>query len=187
MRTKEYINETIKEMKLRDTSFKSKLGTKKEVIELERILYDDERLSYICSGTYEGGTWLVTLTDRRIIFLDKGMLYGLKQKQIPLDKVNSVNYKRGMVFAKLFIEDGSGKTLVIGQIIKDDASEFVRIMDENILECKQMLMAGTSRQRTDDDIDSLIKLRELASLNNEGIISDDEFEKVKKKILKALK
>ena len=48
----------------------------------------------------DGNTWLITLTDRRIIFLDKGMIYGLKQTTIDLDKVNAVSGETGLFLEK---------------------------------------------------------------------------------------
>ena len=64
------------------------------------------------SGLMDGNTWLVTLTDRRIIFLDKGMIYGLKQTAIDLDKVNSISGETGIMFGKIAIEDGASQRVI---------------------------------------------------------------------------
>lgn len=85
MRSEEYILEKIREMDKVDS-----FGTKKEIKELPNILKDDEELIYITSGFNDGNTWLIACTDKRILFLDKGMIFGLKQKEIPLDKVHSI-------------------------------------------------------------------------------------------------
>ena len=53
-------------------------------------------------------TWLITLTDRRIIFLDKGMVYGLRQAVIDLDKVSSVSFTTRWLFGDIHIRDSSG-------------------------------------------------------------------------------
>ena len=60
----------------------------------------------------DGNTWLITLTDRRVIFLDKGMLYGLKQTTIDLDKVNSISSSTGLLLGKISIEDGASSKLI---------------------------------------------------------------------------
>ena len=62
-------------------------GTKKEVKELPNIISDDEIITYATSGVYDGHTWLVISTNKRIIFLDKGMFFGVNQIEIPLSKV----------------------------------------------------------------------------------------------------
>ena len=60
----------------------------------------------------DGNTWLVTLTDRRIIFLDKGMIYGLKQASVDLDKVNAVSGRTGLIFGSIIIEDGASSRAI---------------------------------------------------------------------------
>ena len=54
-------------------------GTKREVKELPKIITDNEVVTYATSGYYESHTWLIVSTSKRIIFLDKGMFFGLKQ------------------------------------------------------------------------------------------------------------
>ena len=60
------------------------VGTKKEVKELTRIIKDNEIITYATSGWYDGHTWLVVSTTKRIILLDKGMLFGVNQIEILL-------------------------------------------------------------------------------------------------------
>ena len=69
-------------------------GTKREVKELPKIITDNEVVTYATSGYYESHTWLIVSTSKRIIFLDKGMFFGLKQIEIPLNKINSIVYKK---------------------------------------------------------------------------------------------
>ena len=45
-------------------------GTKKEVKELTNIIGDDEIITYATSGVYEGHTWLIVSTSKRIILFD---------------------------------------------------------------------------------------------------------------------
>ena len=82
-------------------------GTKKEVSYLPEILNPDERVLGLISGFLDGNTWIIALTDRRVIFLDKGMLYGLKQRELPLDKINSISQKRGLLLGSITIQDGA--------------------------------------------------------------------------------
>ena len=61
--------------------------TKKELKYLPEILMENEQVLAFSSGLMDGNTWLITLTNERVIFLDKGMLYGLKQTTIDLEKI----------------------------------------------------------------------------------------------------
>ena len=59
------------------------------------------------TGLMNNDTWLITLTDRRIIFLDKGMVW-LRQAVIDLDKVSSVSFTTRWLFGDIHIRDSSG-------------------------------------------------------------------------------
>jgi hypothetical protein len=72
--------------------------TRKELEHLPEILSDGERVLAFASGLMDGNTWLIALTDRRIVFLDKGIFYGLKQATIDLDKVNAVGRNRYLLW-----------------------------------------------------------------------------------------
>ncbi len=188
MRTIEYIHGRIKAMDLKDETFKRKFGTKKEVNELVNILKDDESLDYIVSGFYDGTTWLVAVTSLRLLFIDKGMLFGVKQKEVMLDKINSINFKKGLLLAKLFIEDGSGKTLIIDSIDKDDLLPFVNILNENINVFKSNLYKRSINENTSEDKnnskeDFIKQLKDLATLRNEGILTEEEFIIAKQKLI----
>lgn len=58
-------------------------GTKKEIKALPEILNDDEVIQYATSGFVDGNTVLIVLTQKRILFIDKGLLYGIKSTEIP--------------------------------------------------------------------------------------------------------
>lgn len=81
--------------------------TGREIKMLPEVLSQDERLISLCSGLTQGSTWLIVLTDRRIVLLDKGMFWGMKEISIDLNKVNSITQKAGFFFAKIIIGDGS--------------------------------------------------------------------------------
>jgi hypothetical protein len=60
---------------------KDKWGPRKEIAELPNILRENENIKAITSGVTDGNTWLVVCY--------KGMIYGLKLVDIPLDRINS--------------------------------------------------------------------------------------------------
>ena len=52
-------------------------GTKKEIKYLPDVMDpDDETIMAITSGFMDGNTWLVVCTNRRILFIDKGLIFG---------------------------------------------------------------------------------------------------------------
>ena len=81
-------------------------GTKKELKHLPQVLMDGEQVLAFSSGLMDNNTWLIVLTDKRVLFLDKGMLYGLKESSIPLDRINGVSGETGLLMGKIIINDG---------------------------------------------------------------------------------
>lgn len=82
-------------------------GTKKEIKALPEIINDDETILYATSSFFKGNTVLIVCTDNRILFIDKGLIYGVKSYEIPLDMVNGVSYSIGLVFGKVSVVNGA--------------------------------------------------------------------------------
>ncbi len=152
-------------------------GTKKEVKELSNILNDDEHIKALCSGILDGNTWLIVCTEKRVLFLDKGMLYGLKQRETPIEKINSIEQKKGLLLGGVAIWDGAAK-MEITNISKEAVSPFVDAVHQQIESHKaSSTQAGYANSSAADE---LIKLK---SLMDSGALSKEEFEAEKQKIL----
>ena len=108
-----------------------RFGTKKELRYLPEILMDGEQVLAFASGTMDGNTWLIVLTERRVIFLDRGMLYGLKQAIIPINKINGISGETGMMFGKISINDGA-VARVIKNVPKKSVRQFTNRLQEVI-------------------------------------------------------
>lgn len=81
--------------------------TTKELDILPTVLDVNEQVLSFSSGIMNGDTWLIVLTDHRVLFLDKGMLWGLSQTSIDLDRINNVQGKTGFIFGEIRIVDNS--------------------------------------------------------------------------------
>ena len=108
--------------------------TKKELKYLPNTLMANEQVLAFSSGFMDGNTWLIALTDKRVIFLDKGFFYGLKQTAIPIKKIQGVSVETGMMFGKIAINDGFAQRK-ISQVSKASVATFSRklteLMDES--------------------------------------------------------
>ena len=153
--------------------------TKKELNHLPEVLSDGEQVLAFTSGLMGANTWLITLTDRRIIFLDKGMIYGLKQTTIDLDKVNSVSGQTGLIFGKIIIEDGASSR-VIENVWKKTVVAFTNKVRDAI-EARKSAARPVAMQHIEDDV--VTKLEKLAALLDKGILTKDEFAAQKLKLL----
>ena len=151
-------------------------GTKKEVKELPNIIHDDEIITYATSGFWNNNTWLVVSTNKRVIFLDKGMIFGLKQVEIPLNKVNSIGHKKGLIFGEIEIWDGASK-INITNISKETLNPFVNAVNKAKEELEKPKQHSVNQVSVADE---LIKFKGLL---DQGIITQEEFDKKKKELL----
>ena len=53
-------------------------SARREVKELPKILWDDEEVLDLVQGFYNNGTGILVATQKRLLFVDKGLLGGLK-------------------------------------------------------------------------------------------------------------
>lgn len=106
-------------------------GTKKEVTCLPEIMKDSEHILYLTSGLMDGTTWLIVCTEERIILLDKGMFFGMKQTEMSLDKINSISYNKGLLFGSIEIWHG-GARMIIENCTKESVKPFVDAVNNAI-------------------------------------------------------
>ena len=103
--------------------------TTKELDVLPRELAEYEQVLCFSSGFVDSNTWLIVLTDQRILLLDKGMFFGLKQVSIELSRINSFESKTGLLFGT--IEIGSNaRNYSITNVWKKTVNPFTMKMRE---------------------------------------------------------
>ena len=118
----------------------------------------------------------VVLTNRRIAYIRTGMLSD-KFEPWPLDKVSSVETRRGIVFFDIDLHT-SGDTLKLRTPEKNKGEEFVKKLQEEL----NRDSPGTPLAQGDQD-DPITKLRQLGQLRDAGIVTSEEFEAKKAELL----
>ena len=172
---------TLNEIKeqMEQVGIKDLFGTKREVKQLPDIINDDEVIVYGCSGMNDGNTVLCILTNKRILMLDKGLLYGIKSTEIPLDMVNGVSYSKGLMLGKISITNCATITK-LENVNKNDAPIMSNAIKEQAEQHKSHLkkenQPDSSTHHDDLETDQLVnELRKLKPLVDDGIITEDEF------------
>ena len=158
-------------------------GTKKEIKYLPNILTEDETILALTSGMMDGNTWLIVCTEKRVVFLDKGMIYGLKQRETPLERINSIEQTTGMIFGSIGIWDGASH-MEIRRVMKKTVRPFV----EAVNRARDALKRAEGRNRSSagtSGADLASQLERLADLRDRGILTDEEFQTQKSKLLGA--
>jgi Bacterial PH domain/Short C-terminal domain len=170
----------------------SKLFGRKEIKELPNILWEDEKLEKLVQGFYAKGNGILVATNKRLIFIDKGLMYGLRVEDFPYDKISSIQYSTGMLLGKITIFTSGNKAL-IEQIDKSQVKQFgeyVRARISGSLEHasyqsndKQSPPQPTEVRSSGVDDELIEALERLGKLKEQGILTEEEFTAKKKQLL----
>jgi hypothetical protein len=166
--------------KLELNNISSFLG-RKEISELPSILAANEQIDNLIQGTYNKGQGILVSTDRRLVFVDKGLLYGLKVEDFPLDKITSIQYETGLLLGEVKIHT-SGNIAVIDNVEKSAARKFAEFIRNKLSAPKPQ----TQPLQQFSEPSVLDKLEKLGKLKESGILSEEEFSEQKKKLLEQL-
>lgn len=82
--------------------------TSKELDVLPKILATNEQVLSFSSGLMDGNTWLIVLTDQRVMLVDKGMVFGLKQVSIQLEDIVAIEGQTGLFFGNISVSTAAG-------------------------------------------------------------------------------
>lgn len=153
-------------------------GTRKEIKYLRTMLYEDEEVFAIASGFMDGKTWLVACTNKRVIFVDCGLIYGVSHSEVLINKINAISFVNGLILGEIHIEDGAS-TRIIEKVQKYSTKPFVDAVH------KAMGMFQNTKQTVIQQVnisaaDEILKFKQLL---DEGIITKEEFEQQKRKLL----
>lgn len=162
-----------------DAGVSDLFGTKKEVQSLPEIMADDEVLLYATSGFVDKGTVLVVVTDQRLIFVNRGMIFGTDFREIPFSKINGVSYSKKLLLANISIDNGANTTL-IDNVDKGTAPIFVDTLKKAINNAEQRKNAPVASTPAASVADELLKLK---SLLDAGVLTQEEFDSQKAKII----
>lgn len=166
--------------------------TKKEIRYLPNILSENERILAITSGLMENRTWLAACTDRRVLFLDRGMFFGLRQVQLNLDRLQTIESESGIFFGSIRVVD-AGSSMNIRMVYKPSIAPFVKTVQEAMDSYKRTMAHDLARATSvamgtlsEEDMPQatfIHELERLAKLKADGHLSDEEYAAAKTKLL----
>lgn len=155
--------------------------TRREIEYLPGILENGEAILAVASGIMNKKTWLAVCSDRRVIFLNRGMVYGLKQFQIPHDRIQAIDNETGMLMGTLTIWDGA-TYIHLRMVMKKTVWQFVKVTREAMERYRRGLRAQQAGE-TGPPVDVASQIERLAALREKGLLTLEEFESQKRKIL----
>jgi len=153
--------------------------TQKEIRALPEIIDHGETIRALTSGMVRGKTWLAVCTDRRLIFLNRGMLWGTEQAQMPLDRIQSIDHQFTFFFGSISVFDGIN-AFTLNMVLKSSILPFVKTTEEAMYASRHGQPAQPTAAGPTDVASQLTK---LAGLKEKGYLTDAEFQMQKKKLL----
>jgi len=160
---------------------------RREVKELPNILWDDEQVLDLVQGFYNNSPGILVATQKRLLFVDKGMLGGLKVEDFPLDKISSLQYSTGMLLGEITAFT-SGNKAIIKNVDKSQTRTFAEGVRARI-ESRSVAAKAPGPQPAPQETPSsgagalTDELAKLGALKTQGLLSEDEFAAAKRKIL----
>ncbi|MGI0021400.1 MAG: PH domain-containing protein [Nitrososphaeraceae archaeon] len=167
----------------------------------EKVLFVAKQSRNIPGGAIISSPNTVFATDKRLIIRNPTML-GMREnvEDISYDKITSVKLEKGLFSSTVVIRApglseltrlsqasgliawGRGEDGTIDALPKEKAEQLVKIIKERMEAVKKLSHQSTITQQTSiaDELSKLAKLKE------QGIISEDEFLKMKQELIKKM-
>lgn len=158
---------------------------KRDIKDMKKILQPAEKVKAVCTGWYDGRTWIFACTDRRVLAVNKNLLIGGDQLEIPFSQIHAMAIKRGLLFSDISVQTGV-RMHVITDIMNDAAKYFVDCANREIEKREsgesksKQVINHVNQVAASSEADEIKKFK---SLLDEGIISQDEFDAKKKQLL----
>jgi hypothetical protein len=160
---------------------------RREVKELPNILWDDEEVLDLVQGFYNNGTGVLVATQKRLLFVDKGMLGGLKVEDFPLDKISSLQYSVGLLLGEITVFTSGNKAIIknVDKVQTRTFAEGVRARIESRAAAAKASAApqGQPAAHASSAGEFIDELAKLGALKAEGLLSEEEFAAAKKRLL----
>lgn len=155
---------------------------------LENNLRDDEEvyMSFIglkdyISMTKHDNNYAYAITNKRIIFGQKKIM-GENFKSVVFDRVNDISSSTGALLGVVTI-DTLGETFNVG-LDKKTADNISKEIHKIIFDMRSEEKDNKSNELEDKEgIDPVLEIRKYKELMDDGIISEEEFNEKKKRLL----
>lgn len=163
----------------------NKLGKKRDIKKLPEYLNSGETVFAITGGKVGTNLGLLVATDRRAMFVSEGVINHTFE-DFPYDRINTVTSSRGVAFAKIMINTG-GASRIIEQVAKAEAEPIAAVIRERVeAVTRERFQPPAPMPSTQPSGPSLAtQIRELAELRDQGILTADEFEAQKARLLNS--
>lgn len=160
----------------------TKYGSRRELRKLNEHIWPDEAVLRMAGGRYAGGTGLVVMTDRRLIFVREGHMSS-QFEDFPFSKISSVQWSAGMLLGKMTVFLSGNKADIEqmqkadGKAIADDVRARISGLGATSAAAQPAVPAPAPAvpATAADGHGPVALLGMLAVLRDEGILTPEEY------------
>ena len=150
---------------------------KREIDELPNILWEGEIVERLITGTYDDGLGVLAATNRRLIFIDKGLFGKLRIEDFTYDKITTIESSTGIIAGKLTVY-ASGNKETIENVYKFTCQDFAAHLRNKLNRPSEQATAPSTVAVSVAD-----ELGKLAALRDSGVLTQEEFDQQKQRLL----
>lgn len=160
-----------------------RFGVRRELKAIPTILQEGEEVLNLAAGGYDGRRGLLVVTDRRLVFFEKGMARS-RQEDFPYSKISSIQTETRMTHGSLIVFV-TGNKAVINQVMpKERVGEIGEYVRSRI--SAHDAPAPSTQGAASSVASPEERLRRLQGMLASGLISPDEFEAKRTTIIDEL-
>ena len=132
-------------------------------------------------GSYEGRMGVLVATNKRLVFVDKGIVR-VRVEDFPYDKITSIQYETGWVMGTVTIF-ASGNRAEIKNVMRGRTRTFGDYVRARVSAPAKNASSPAPSAAKPAEEDVIDKLERLAKLKEQGILTEEEFNTQKSKLL----
>ena len=146
----------------------------KLLMDNENVLYFLEGLITNVHGRQINGRGMAILTDKRVLFYRKSIIGTETKEEFKIGNISSASSRKGLIYGSMNITVSSNNA-EIEQCNKKAVDEFVTKL--------RSLMNSTIPSNSPSNSNVADEIKKLVELKNQGILTDQEFETQKQRLL----
>jgi hypothetical protein len=175
------VNQSVVDEQLKRIGVRPKLFWGKEFRYIHELLDSDETIRTVGNGRHDNHQWLIVATDRRLLCVWRGILWGARVLDTPYRNIAEVSYKTGIIFGWVELRTNGGDRIKLIDILKAQAELVYKTISEFVNNRSKMPDSpGVVVHNSNSIADQLGKLAELV---DKGHMTKEEFAAAKKKVL----
>lgn len=157
-------------------------GRGAEIRALPGLLGEREEVVTLAAGEYDDRLGIIAVTDRRVIFFDKGLMRS-RQEDFPFERISSVQTETKMLYGSLTIFASGNKAVIKKVEPKQRATEIGDYIRARTASGAAPTVAAAAPAASTGPEE---RLSRLGRMRDQGLIEEGEYQEKRREILADL-